>query len=242
MAYLEPETPFKSSTLNGDHTNPPHPHRSYSNPFIKFRLQWASSVLCVFGKFLHLINPNWNLLNREWWGWGGFVWSQLKKGHFPWNHMFQNFKVSGSNPSSVTSTRPWKVQSPERPGTLSDWDFRNSLQEKGVTKHTSRCFISSGKGFLRPIHGVRIRKSGSSTRAAPWDQHFRKWPSMIKGVWEVGGATPGCTHNNLGKSGCGPCHFLTLVLLGSNKRTNLVQFGDADPGKYLVIRFLGYAN
>ena len=59
----------------GDHTNPPHPHKSDLS-----QLQRASSVLCVFTKCLDLVNPNSNLSNRAWWGWGGFVWSQYTPG------------------------------------------------------------------------------------------------------------------------------------------------------------------
>ena len=54
----------------GDHTNPPHPHKSDLNQSNKNNLQWTSSVVCVFSKFLHLINPNSNLLIR---GGGGGV-------------------------------------------------------------------------------------------------------------------------------------------------------------------------
>ena len=31
--------------------------------------------MCVFNRLLHLINPHLNLSNREWWGWGGSIWS-----------------------------------------------------------------------------------------------------------------------------------------------------------------------
>ena len=56
--------------IYGDHTNPPHPHKSDLNQFNKLEVQWTSSLLRVFDKFLHLINPNLDLLNR---GGGGGV-------------------------------------------------------------------------------------------------------------------------------------------------------------------------
>ena len=43
---------------------PTPPHKSDLNQFNKFQSQWTSSVLCVFSKFVHLINPNLDLLNR----------------------------------------------------------------------------------------------------------------------------------------------------------------------------------
>ena len=63
--------------LFGDHTNPHHPHKSDLSQFNKFTLQRTTSVLCVFHKFLHLINPTLYLFNGAWWGWGGFVWSPM---------------------------------------------------------------------------------------------------------------------------------------------------------------------
>ena len=70
LRYLKWGFEYTFTNYNGDHTNPPHPHKSDLIQFDKLKLQWTSSVLCVFSKFLHLINPNWNLLNR---GGGGGV-------------------------------------------------------------------------------------------------------------------------------------------------------------------------
>ena len=59
------------------HTNPPHPHTSDSINLNDLNCNEENSVLRAFSELLHLINSNLNLLNGWWWGWGGFVWSQL---------------------------------------------------------------------------------------------------------------------------------------------------------------------
>ena len=59
------------------HTNPPHPHTSDLIILNDLNCNEESSVLRAFSEWLHLIDSDLNLLNGWWWGWGGFVWSQL---------------------------------------------------------------------------------------------------------------------------------------------------------------------
>ena len=59
------EKQLKSVSLRkvnyGDHTDPPHPHPM---KLLNVPLTWFTQ------------RNNTHLLNRGWWGWGGFVWSQ----------------------------------------------------------------------------------------------------------------------------------------------------------------------